>query len=38
MNYFMYKGDLEEKKVYYVADLKDTIIIIKGVSAKVCTQ
>ena len=38
MNCFMCKGDLEEKKVNYVVDLEDTIIIIKGVPAKVCTQ
>ena len=39
MNCFMCKGNLEEKKVNYVVDLKDTIIIIiKGVPAKVCTQ
>ena len=33
----MCKGNLEEKKVNYVVDLEDTIII-KGVPAKVCTQ
>lgn len=38
MNCFMCKGNLEEKKVNYVVDLEDTIIIIKGVPAKVCTQ
>ena len=38
MNCFMCKGDLEEKKVNYVVDLEDTIIIIKGVPARVCTQ
>lgn len=32
------KGNLVEKKVNYVVDLEDTIIIIKGVPAKVCTQ
>ena len=37
MNCFMCKGDLEEKKVNYVVDLEDTIII-KGVPARVCTQ
>ena len=37
MNCFMCKGNLEEKKVNYVVDLEDTIIIIKGVPAKVCT-
>lgn len=36
MNCFMCKGDLEEKKVNYVVDLEDTIII-KEVPAKVCT-
>ena len=38
MNCFMCKGNLEEKKVNYVVDLEDTIIIIKGVPAKVCAQ
>ena len=38
MNCFMCKGNLEKKKVNYVVDLEDTIIIIKGVPAKVCTQ
>ena len=38
MNCFMCKGDLIEKKVNYVVDLEDTIIIIKGVPAKVCIQ
>ena len=38
MNCFICKGDLEEKKVNYVVDLENTIIIIKGVPAKVCTQ
>lgn len=38
MNCFMCKGDLEEKKVNYVVDLESTIIIIKSVPAKVCTQ
>ena len=37
MNCFMCKGILEEKKVNYVVDLGDTIIIIKGVPARVCT-
>ena len=36
MNCFMCKGDLEAKKVNYVVDLENTIII-KGVPAKVCT-
>ena len=38
MNCFMCKGNLEEKKGNYVVDLENTIIIIKGVPAKVCTQ
>lgn len=38
MNCFMCKGQLIEKKVNYMVDLEDTIIIIKGVPAKVCTQ
>ena len=38
MDCFICKGKLEEKKVNYIADLEDTIIIIKGVPAKVCTQ
>ena len=29
---------LKEKKVNYVVDLDDTIIIVKGVPAKVCTN
>ena len=35
---FMCNGELEEQKVNYVVDLKDAIIIIKGVPAKVCSQ
>ncbi len=38
MNCFVCKGNLEEKKVNYVVDLEETIIIIKGVPARVCTQ
>lgn len=38
MECFVCKGDLEEKKVNYVVDLEGTIIIIKGVPAKVCMQ
>lgn len=38
MNCFMCKGKLIEKKVNYMVDLESTIIIIKGVPAKVCTQ
>ena len=37
MNCLMCKGNLEEKKVNYVVDLENTIII-KGVPEKVCTQ
>lgn len=36
MNCFMCKGELKEKKVNYMVDLESTIIIIKGVPAKVC--
>lgn len=38
MNCFKCKGDLEEKKVNYMVDLESTIIIIKGVPAKVCNK
>lgn len=38
MDCFMCKGALEEKKVNYIVDLEKTIIIIKGVPAKVCKQ
>ncbi len=38
MNCFMCKGNMEEKKVNYVVDLGDRIIIIKEVPAKVCTK
>lgn len=38
MNCFMCKGILEEKKVNYMVDLENTIIIIKGVPAKVCAE
>ena len=37
MNCFICKGKLEEKKVNYVVNLEETIII-KGVPAKVCTE
>ncbi len=37
MNCFMCKGNLEKRKENYVVDLEDTIIV-KGVTAKVCTQ
>ena len=37
MDCFKCKGKLEEKKVNYMVDLENTIIIIiKGVPAKVC--
>ena len=38
MNCFMCKGELKEKKVNYMVDLENTIIIIKGVPAKVCSK
>lgn len=38
MECFMCKGDLEKKQVNYVVDLEDTIIIVKGVPAKVCKK
>lgn len=38
MNCFICKGELEEKKVNYLVDLQDSIIIIKEVPAKVCKQ
>lgn len=38
MNCFMCKGELKEKKVNYMVDLESTIIIIKGVPAKVCNE
>lgn len=38
MNCFMCKGTTIEKKVNYVVDLENTIIIIKGIPAKVCSQ
>lgn len=36
MNCFKCKRVLKEKKVNYMVDLENTIIIIKGVPAKVC--
>lgn len=36
MNCFKCKSVLKEKKVNYMVDLENTIIIIKGVPAKVC--
>ena len=38
MECFMCKGILEKKQVNYVVDLENTIIIVKGVPAKVCTK
>lgn len=38
MECFMCKGELKEKQVNYVVDLENTIIIVKGVPAKVCTK
>ena len=38
MNCFMCKGELKEKKVNYMVDLESTIIIIKGVPARVCNE
>ena len=38
MNCFMCKGEVTDKKVNYMVDLESTIIIIKDVPAKVCTQ
>lgn len=38
MECFKCKGNLIEKKINYVVNLENTIIIIKGVPAKVCKQ
>ena len=38
MKCFVCKGELQEKKVNYFVDLDNTIIIIKEVPAKVCSQ
>ncbi len=38
MNCFKCEGKLIEKKVNYMVDLESTIIIIKGVPARVCIQ
>ena len=38
MDCFVCKGEVIEKKVNYMVDLENTIIIIKGVPAKVCTE
>ncbi len=36
MECFMCKGELEEKRVDYMEDSDNTIIVIKDVPAKVC--
>lgn len=38
MECFKCKGNLELKKVNYIVDLGNTIIIVKEVPAKVCLQ
>lgn len=38
MKCFKCEENLEEKKVNYVVDLSETIIIIKGVPARVCSK
>lgn len=38
MSCFKCKGNVKEKEVNYTVDLENTIIIIKGVPARVCTQ
>ena len=38
MNCFMCKGDLENKKTTFMAELDDCIIIIKNVPSQVCSQ
>lgn len=38
MECFKCKGNLIGKKINYVVNLENTIIIIKGVPAKVCKQ
>lgn len=38
MKCFKCKGNLELKKVNYIVDLGNTIIIVKEVPAKVCMQ
>jgi len=38
MKCFICNGDIIEKDVNYVVDLEKTIIIVKSVPAKVCTQ
>lgn len=34
----MCKGNLEDKKTNFIADLGDCIIIVKGVPSQVCSQ
>lgn len=38
MNCFKCKGNVIDKKINYVVNLENTIIIIKGVPAKVCAK
>lgn len=38
MECFRCKGNLNEKKINYMVDLENTIIIIKDVPAKVCIE
>ena len=38
MNCFKCNGEVISKNVNYMVDLENTIIIIKGVPAKVCTN
>ena len=38
MNCFMRKGNLENKKTTFMAELDDCIIIIKNVPSQVCSQ
>ena len=38
MNCFKCNGELIEKKINYVVDLDNTIIVIKGVPAKLCAE
>ena len=38
MNCFKCKCELKEKKINYMVDLENTIIIVKGVPSKVCTN
>ena len=38
MNCFKCKCELKEEKTNYMVDLENTIIIIKGVPSKVCTN